>query len=105
MCVIFIAWPGKMARNSHSIARHFNVAMKSIRRAVRPKSQSLWVYVLCVPCFVFAEEAPSLELLEFLGDWEISENEWQDPLDFMQDLDALDAETQTAKVEEAQDAQ
>jgi len=66
------------------------------------------VLILCVlftPCFVVAEEAPSLELLEFLGDWEISENEWQDPLDFMQDLDALDAEAQTAKVEEAQDAQ
>ncbi len=61
--------------------------------------------VLCVPCFVVAEEAPSLELLEFLGDWEIGENEWQDPLDFMQELDALDAETRTAKVEEAQDAQ
>jgi hypothetical protein len=54
---------------------------------------------------VVAEEAPSLELLEFLGDWEISENEWQDPLDFMQDLDVLDAEAQTAKVEEARDAQ
>jgi len=62
--------------------------------------------VLCVPCFVFAdEETPSLELLEFLGDWEISENEWQDPLDFMQNLDALDAEIRTVKVEEAQDAQ
>ncbi|HHI93724.1 MAG TPA: hypothetical protein ENK04_09480 [Gammaproteobacteria bacterium] len=66
------------------------------------------VLVLCallVPGFVFAEEIPSPELLEFLGDWEVSENEWQDPLDFMQDLDALDAEAQTAKVEEAQDAQ
>jgi len=68
-------------------------------------SRVLILCVLCTPCFVFAEEAPSLELLEFLGDWEISEDEWQDPLDFMQDLDALDAETQTAKVEEAQDAQ
>jgi len=66
------------------------------------------VLILCVlltPCFVFAEETPSLELLEFLGDWEISENEWQDPLDFIQDLDALDADAQTAKVEEAQNAQ
>ncbi len=45
MCVIFIAWLGKMARNSHSIARHFNTAMESIGRAVRPKSQSLWVYI------------------------------------------------------------
>ncbi len=44
MCVVFIAWLGKMAWNSHSIARHFNTAMESIGRAVRPKSQSLWVY-------------------------------------------------------------
>ncbi len=36
MCVIFISWLGKMARNSHSIARHFNAAMESIGRAVRP---------------------------------------------------------------------
>ncbi len=66
------------------------------------------ILVLCVlltPGFMSAGEAPSPELLEFLGNWEISENEWQDPLDFMQDLDALDAEAQTAKVEEAQDAQ
>jgi len=68
-------------------------------------NRTLVLCVLFIPCFVFAEETPSLELLEFLGDWEISENEWQDPLDFMQDLDALDAEAQTAKVEEAQDAQ
>ncbi len=38
-----------MARNSHSIARHFNAAMESIGRAVRPKSQSLWVYQLTEP--------------------------------------------------------
>jgi len=66
------------------------------------------VLILCVlltPCFVLAEEAPSLELLEFLGNWEISEDEWQDPLDFMQGLDVLDADAQTVKVEEAQDAQ
>ncbi len=44
MCVIFISWLGKMAWNSHSIARHFNAVMESIGRAVRPKSQSLWVY-------------------------------------------------------------
>ncbi len=49
MCVIFIAWQGKMTRNSHSIARHFNAAMKSIGHAVRPKSQSLWVYTPPTP--------------------------------------------------------
>ncbi|VAX02631.1 hypothetical protein MNBD_GAMMA19-1350 [hydrothermal vent metagenome] len=42
VCIIFISWLGKMAQNSHSIARHFNAAMESIGRAVRPKSQSLW---------------------------------------------------------------
>ncbi len=65
----------------------------------------LVLYVLLTPWCLFAEEPPSLELLEFLGDWEISENDWQDPLDFMQDLDALDAEAQNVKVEEVQDAQ
>jgi len=33
-----------MTRNSHSIAIHFNAATESTGRAVRPKSQSLWVY-------------------------------------------------------------
>ncbi len=79
--------------------------MKMNKKQGECVNRVLILCVLCTPCFVFAEETPSLELLEFLGDWEISENEWQDPLDFMQDLDALDAETQTAKVEEAQDAQ
>jgi len=66
------------------------------------------VLVLCVlltPGLVFAEEPPSPELLEFLGNWELSEDEWQDPLDFMQDLAVLDAEAQTVNVEEAQDEQ
>ncbi|VAW85049.1 hypothetical protein MNBD_GAMMA17-313 [hydrothermal vent metagenome] len=63
------------------------------------------LYVLLTPWYAVAEETPSLELLEFLADWEISENEWQDPLDFMQGLDELDAEAQRVKVEEAQDAQ
>jgi len=79
--------------------------MKMNKKQGECVNRALILCALCVPCFVVAEEAPSLELLEFLGDWEISENEWQDPLDFMQDLDALDAEAQTAKVEEAQDAQ
>ncbi|MCF6324845.1 MAG: hypothetical protein L3J89_11080 [Gammaproteobacteria bacterium] len=67
-------------------------------------NRMLVLYMLLTPWCVVAEETPSLELLEFLGDWEISESEWQDPLDFIQDLDALDAEAQ-AEVEEAQDAQ
>jgi len=36
---------GEMTRNSHSIARNFNTAMESIGRAIRPKSQSLRVYI------------------------------------------------------------
>jgi hypothetical protein len=60
---------------------------------------------LAVPLIVFAADAPSIELLEFLGEWETSEGEWQDPLDFLQSLDALEADAQSAKVEDVQDAQ
>jgi len=60
---------------------------------------------LTVPLIIFAADAPSLELLEFLGDWETSEGEWQDPLEFMQELDALETDAQSAKVEDDQDAQ
>jgi hypothetical protein len=64
--------------------------------------------VLAVPLMVFAADAPSLELLEFLGDWESSDGKWQDPLDFMQDTeadpDALGSDTQSAKVEDEKDA-
>jgi len=44
LLIFFISWPGEMTWNSRSIARHFNAATESIRRAVRPKSQSLRVY-------------------------------------------------------------
>jgi hypothetical protein len=64
--------------------------------------------VLAVPLMVLAADAPSLELLEFLGDWESSDGKWQDPLDFMQDTeadpDALGSDTQDAKVEDEKDA-
>jgi len=33
-----------MTRNSRSIARNFNAAMEQTGRAIRPKSQSPWVY-------------------------------------------------------------
>jgi len=38
-----------------------------------------------------AVEAPSLELLEFLGNWETDDGKWQDPLEFMQELAAQEA--------------
>ncbi len=64
---------------------------------------------LAVPLMVFAADAPSLELLEFLGDWETSEGNWQNPLDFMQDLeanpDAMAADAQSVKVEDEKDGQ
>jgi hypothetical protein len=37
-------------------------------------------------------EAPSLELLEFLGHWESAEGEWQDPLELLQTLDVTDVD-------------
>jgi len=36
---------GEITRNSRSIARNFNAAMESIGRTIRPKSQTLWVYI------------------------------------------------------------
>ena len=77
-------------------------------RADRMK-RILMLSVLTVPLIVFAADAPSLELLEFLGDWESSDGEWQDPLDFMQDLeadpDALESDSHSAKVEDEKDGQ
>jgi len=46
MCVLFVSWQGEMTHNSRSIARNFNAAMEKIGRAIRPKSQSPWVYLL-----------------------------------------------------------
>lgn len=65
----------------------------------------LTMSALAVPLVIFAADAPSLELLEFLGDWQADDGEWQDPLDFMQALDALETEAQSAKIEDDQDAQ
>jgi hypothetical protein len=50
-----------------------------------------------------AEGEPSLELLEFLGNWETADGAWQDPLEFLQDVEALEAEK--AKLEVDEDAQ
>ena len=69
----------------------------------------LMLSVFTVPLVLFAADAPSLELLEFLGDWETSDGEWQDPLEFRQDLkadpDALGADAQSVKVEDDKDGQ
>jgi hypothetical protein len=61
--------------------------------------------MLLIPCFVLAADAPSVELLEFLGDWETAEGEWQDPVEFMQDFEAVSAEAEEVNVEEAEDGQ
>lgn len=45
-------------------------------------------------------EAPSLELLEFLGSWETSDGEWIDPIEL---LEEIEAEQETAKTEEQND--
>jgi hypothetical protein len=52
-----------------------------------------------------ADETPSLELLEFLGNWETSDGKWQDPLELMQELDVLEVEAKMVKVEDDRDGQ
>ncbi len=47
--------------------------------------KSLWVLVLLlvtVPVWAESEE-PSLELLEFLADWQNEEGDWVDPIEFV----------------------
>jgi len=69
---------------------------------------TLGMVPLIAPMMVLAEEpidSPSLELLEFLGDWETNEGEWQDPLDLINELDALDDDAQKIKAEGSGDGQ
>jgi hypothetical protein len=68
------------------------------------KGKSLLLLALLpalVPGLVRAEseqtEAPSPELLEFLGSWEADDGQWLDPLEL---LDEIEAEAKTANVEE-----
>ena len=65
----------------------------------------LSVVGMFVSIAVKAGETPSLELLEFLGNWEDSDGEWQDPMELMKELEVLEADAQTVKVEEVSDGQ
>lgn len=68
----------------------------------------LLMWVLLAPPLVMAAEnaeAPSLELLEFLGNWETDKGEWQDPMELVAELDALEADAKSTKVKEDQDGQ
>jgi hypothetical protein len=58
-----------------------------------------------LPATAKADEPPSPELLEFLGNWETSEGEWQDPLELMKELDVVETDAQTVKVEDSRDGQ
>ncbi len=68
----------------------------------------LWKYLIVLlgifPLMAWAEpdvgESPSLELLEFLGNWETEDGEWLDPIQL---LEELEAESQTAEVEDGSD--
>lgn len=51
---------------------------------------------LGMPIAADAVESPSLELLEFLGNWETKDGEWLDPMEL---LEELEAEPQNTKVE------
>lgn len=61
------------------------------------------IFSVLLPCLVLAADAPSVELLEFLGDWETKEGEWQDPMEFIQDLEVMTAEAEGINTEEVQD--
>lgn len=61
--------------------------------------------VLSLPATAKADEPPSPELLEFLGNWETSEGEWQDPLELVKELDVVETDAQTVKVEDSRDGQ
>lgn len=68
----------------------------------------LLMWVLLAPPLVMAAEvaeAPSLELLEFLGNWETEKGEWLDPMELIAELDALEADAQSIKVKDGQDEQ
>jgi len=65
----------------------------------------LSVVGMFVSIAVKAGETPSLEFLEFLGNWEDSDGEWQDPMELMKELEVLDADAKTVKVEEVSDGQ
>ena len=78
------------------------------KKRVKPMSRVFFFWILLLPLLVVAAEvaeAPSLELLEFLGNWETDEGDWQDPLELMKDLEALDADEKTVKVEDDRDGQ
>lgn len=60
---------------------------------------------------VYADEvqAPSLEFLEFMGEWESSDGQWQDPIelsnmnDVVDEAEARQRETQTTSEESRND--
>ena len=83
------------------------VDLRMLRMALVPLI--LWLITpltaLSLPAIVKADEPPSPELLEFLGNWETSDGEWQDPLELMKELDVVEADAQTVKVEDSRDGQ
>ena len=67
---------------------------------------SKWLLLALLPLGVLAApneaaEAPSMELLEFLGAWETPDGEWQDPLQLAEE-DALVAQENVASQAEEQ---
>jgi len=63
--------------------------------------------ILVVLCFfgagvVYAEdvEKPSMDILEFIGEWESKDGQWQDPMQFkdMDETDLQQAQTGTTPV-------
>ncbi len=50
------------------------------------------------------DEAPSLDFLEFLGEWEDAQGNWQDPLEYEDPEAALNAQRPDTNVEQNNEA-
>ena len=65
------------------------------------------LYLLMGAATVYAEEAqaPSMEFLEFMGEWETSDGQWQDPIELskMDDAELQQSDSKTVSEEQGND--
>lgn len=54
--------------------------------------QLVYLLTLLLAATVYADEAqaPSVEFLEFMGEWETSDGQWQDPIELSRMNEAMD---------------
>jgi len=71
---------------------------------LKPVTFIYWGLLLVTPMALAADEAPdetpSLDFLEFLGEWEDAQGNWQDPLEYEIPEDRLDAQIPDTNVEQ-----